>query len=213
MRYLLILALLVVASVVHADPFVGQSVVFKEDSTHSYLGVVVDVIDSDEVDLVLFGHDTLWYAQSVVYTTGGTPVLYLDDITRGSGNGQWLENPAAGSLITTTSTPSLTLNGSGVQFSTTRDAELSMSVSFSLPLSLAAGATGTVHLLCDSGSTPTTEVETLSRGNTGGLLTTDTSTLLLHYRVHAADYCRVTTTQDVGSPTFSIVRQRLQLID
>lgn len=81
-----------------------------------------------------------------------------------------------------------------------------------LPLSLLAGAAGTVHLLCDAASTPTTEVETVTRGNTGGLATTDTSTLAVRYRIPAAFYCRVTTTNDVGTPTFALARQVKQVL-
>jgi hypothetical protein len=198
---------------VGADPVRGQSVIYKNDSTHSYPAIVVGVVDSDEADLAVLADGTLWYALGNTYTAEGTPVLYIADVQRGSGNGQWLENDAFGSRISSQSNPSLSLNGVSVQMDATKDAELTMSVTVALPLSLVAGATGTVHLFCDASSTPTTEVVTLQRGNTGGLVTTDTATLQLHHRVRGGDYCKVTTTADVGSPTFSIVRQLRQVID
>jgi hypothetical protein len=114
--------------------------------------------------------------------------------------------------VTSSSTPSFSVGGSAIQLDSSHDVELTLSVSISLPLSVIAGATGTVHLFCDSSSTPSTEVETVTRGNTGGMLTTDTVTLPVIYRVPAGYYCKITGTQDVGSPTFGVVRQRAQIL-
>ena len=211
---LLALVLLLSSTATAATPYIGESVIYTDDS-HSYVAIVSNIIDSDEVDLIVLADDTFWSPGSTTLTAEAAPVWYIGDVVRGSGDGQWLENPAmyVGSKITGDSAGSISLNGGGARLSTTRDVELTVSVQVALPLTVLAGAQGTVHLFCDANSTPTTEVVTLTRGNTGGILTTDTSTLLLRYRVATNDYCSVTTSADVGSPTFSIIRQRVQVVD
>lgn len=216
-RMILMLVLVVVGWVgsVSAAPFVGQVVTYKEDSTHSYLATVTHVIDADEADLLLVGYGTLWYAQTVTYTTGGSPVVYLEDVTRGPGNDQWLESTDVyvGSRVTAQSSPSLTLNGGGTQFSTTEDTEYSVTVRIDLTTSLVAGMGGTVHLLCDGNATPTTEISTLQFAHGLGLAQTASFTGTLRWRTAIGEFCRVTTTNDTGTPTFTLVRQRLQILD
>lgn len=231
-KTLLTLCLLLAASsTALAAPVLGQSVIYRYDSTHSYGAIVSRVYLDGTADLVILAKYpwSFGFGNSSMYTW---PSTYLEGVTEGTSDNRWAVNPdvsvegptgatgatgAAGStgpgaLVTATSTPSFALGGSAIQPDSTHDANLIFSLTISLPLSVLAGATGTVHLLCDSSSTPTTEVATLQRGNTGGLLTTDTATLALTYRVPAAHYCKLTTTQDVGSPTFAIVRQKQQTL-
>ena len=218
MRTLALLVLLGLTATATASPVVGQSVIYRYDSTHSYAAVVAYVEGDGSADLVILNGNaySFGFGPSSWYTY---PSTYLAGVTEGAGDNRWSANPniglgatGPGALVSSTGTPSFSLNGSAVQLDAAHDTELTVSVSISLPLSLVAGATGTVHLICDSSSTPTTEVETLQRANAGGLATTDTSTLALLYRVPAAHYCKITTTQDVGSPTFAIVRQVKQTL-
>jgi hypothetical protein len=119
-----------------------------------------------------------------------------------------------GALVSGTSTPSLALNGSAVQFSTTADTEYTASIKITTTLSLSGGAAGHVDLLCDSSSTPSTIVQTIQSESTGtltvGLNLQSSNTLVLRYRVPVAHRCRLTSTNDTGTPTYSIVRQVLQ---
>lgn len=120
----------------------------------------------------------------------------------------------AGALVISSSTPSLTLNGSAVQFDATHDTELAISVKISTSLSLSGGSAGHVDLLCDTSTTPTTVVQTVSSESTGtltvGLNLVSSNTLVMRHRVPAGQRCRLATTNDTGTPTVSIVRQLLQ---
>lgn len=194
-----------------AAPFVGQSVIYREDSTHTYVGQVTGVVDSDEVDVVVMANGTIWSPDGLTLTAEASPAWYISDVTRGSGDGQWLENPF--SRVVVQSTPSLTLNGSGVQLNTAADTEYTATVKIDLTTTLIAGMGGTVHLLCDANSTPTTEVAMLAFSHGLGVAQSASLTGTLGWRAVMGDYCRVTTTSDVGSPTFTLVRQRAQTLD
>lgn len=121
-----------------------------------------------------------------------------------------------GSLVISQSTPALALNGSAVQFSTTADTEYSISVKIGTTLSLTGGAAGTVDLLCDATATPSTIVQTISSESTGtltiGLNLVASNTMVMRWRVPAAGRCRLVTTNNAGTPTFTIVRQVLQTL-
>jgi hypothetical protein len=73
-----------------------------------------------------------------------------------------------------------------------------------------------VDLVCDATTTPTTIVETVQSESTGtltvGLNLQSSNTLVLHWRVPAAHRCKLTTTNDTGTPTYSIARQVLQTL-
>lgn len=119
-----------------------------------------------------------------------------------------------GALISGSSTPTMTLNGAAVQFSTSVDTEYTASVKITTTLSLSGGAAGHVDLLCDSSSTPSTIVQTIQSESTGtltiGLNLQSSNTLVMRVRVPVAHRCRLATTNDTGTPTYSIVRQVLQ---
>lgn len=121
-----------------------------------------------------------------------------------------------GSLVVSQSTPTLTLNGSAVQFSTTADTEYSISVKIGTTLSLTGGAAGTVDLLCDATATPSTIVQTISSESTGaltiGLNLVASNTMVMRWRVPVSGRCRLVTTNNTGTPTFTIVRQVLQTL-
>lgn len=245
-----ILALVILAAIAGssaAAPVVGQSIIYRYDSTHHYVGIISSIVGDGSYGLVLLDPDdyvtgwTFGPNSQAAYATLAIYGVWEDDTD--TTNNRWRPNPdigvgeqgpagatgptgatgsagstgatgatGPGALVTSTSALSMSIGGAAVQMDSTHDTNLTLSVSISLPLSVLAGATGTVHLWCDSSSTPTSEVETVSRGNTGGLLTTDTATLSMVYRVPAAHYCKVTATQDVGSPTFGIARQIKQVL-
>lgn len=83
-------------------------------------------------------------------------------------------------------------------------------------LSVTGGAAGHVDLVCDSSSSPTTIVETVSAELTGtlaiGLNLTASTTQVLRWRVPAAHYCKLSTTNDTGTPTYSVIRQVAQTL-
>lgn len=122
----------------------------------------------------------------------------------------------AGSVVTSSSTPTLTIGGAAVQFDSTHDTIYTASIKITTTLSLTGGAAGHVDLLCDSATTPTTIVETIQSESTGtltiGVNLQTSDTLVIHWRVKAADRCRVVSTNDTGTPTYSIVRQVLQTL-
>jgi hypothetical protein len=239
--FLVIAIICVMFGAAMADGVVGQSVLYRYNSSHTYPAILT--ADNGDTTWHLVALDTDGYATGFPMGAGsqaGYATIAVDSAAEddtGTNDNRWRPNPSIGlgeqgptgatgatgstgatgatgpgALVSSSGTTSFSLNGSAIQLDATHDVELTMSISFSLPLSLVAGATGTVHLFCDSSSNPATEVETVSRGNAGGLLTTDTSTLPVVYRVKAADFCKVTSTQDVGSPTFSIVRQGKQVL-
>lgn len=121
-----------------------------------------------------------------------------------------------GGLVLSSSAGTLSLNGSAVQFDSSHDTIYTLSVKISTSLSLTGGSAGHVDLICDSSATPTTIVETISSESTGsltiGLNLVSSNTLVMHWRVSAGDRCRATTTNDTGTPTFTLVRQRLQIL-
>jgi len=121
-----------------------------------------------------------------------------------------------GALVTGSSSPSFSLNGSAIQLDASHDTELYVTVSITAALTVSGGAGGSVHLLCDSSSSPSTEVETAAVSNTGtltiGLAQTVASTIPMVFRVPASHYCKLTTTNDTGTPSFSLVRQRVQTL-
>lgn len=215
-----VLLLLGLALPAAADPVVGQSVLYRYDSTHVYAGLVTGVDSTTEADLMLFagGTSSLWLG---TYTGEGTPSVYVFDVAIGSGNGQWLANPAmpvpSPSRVSAQSTPTLTLNGSAVQFSTIKDTIYTVSVKISTVLSLTGGSAGHVDLVCDATTTPTVIVGTVSSESTGsltiGLNLVASNTLTMSWRVPVGHRCKLPTTNDTGTPTFTLVRQLLQILD
>lgn len=117
----------------------------------------------------------------------------------------------AGALVTSTGTPSFAIGGAAIQLDATHDTQVSLSLSVAATLSLTGGAQATGHLFCDASSSPTFEVITQPGGNTGtltvGLSLTQTTGILLVYRVPAGHFCKVTVTNDSGSPTVTLIRQ------
>jgi hypothetical protein len=264
------LLLAVLTSTALAAPVVGQSVIYRKDSTHSFAAIVTYVHGDSTADLAILNGDSysFGFGPSSWYTW---PATYLDGVTEGSGDNRWAVNPniglgatgptgatgpqgptgatgstgatgatgsqgiqgaqgptgatgsigatgatGPGALVTSTSTPSFTLNGAGIQPDATHDVLLSFSVKIATTLSLTTGTAGHVDLLCDSASTPTTVVETVSGESTGtltvGLNLVASNTLVLHYRVPAAHYCRLVTANDTGTPTFTLSRQVKQIL-
>jgi len=217
-RLLILLALdlgLLVATMcaAYADPWVGQPVVYRYNSTHIYTAVVVNVIDSTDCDLVVFSNGSTWF-NSVSASVPAQLVSYVAQGSSGDDN-RWSWNPATyvGSFVTSQDSPGLSLNGSAVQLHASKDTELHLTVRIDLTITVIAGMGGSVHLFCDSSSTPTTEVDTAQLAHGLGVATTASLTASLRWRPPRGHYCKVTTTSDTGSPTFTLVRQFLQTFD
>jgi hypothetical protein len=216
-------------------------VIYHYDGSHDYPAVITHTYpsDSDACSLVIFSWVTSSFpmGQSSLYSA---PATFLDGVYAGSGSNRWEVNPAGagptgatgaagstgatgatgatgpGALVTSSSTPSFALNGSAIQLDTSHDTELYLVVKIDAALTISGGAGGTVHLLCDSSSTPATEVATAAVSNTGtltiGLALTVSETIPIMFRVPAAHFCKATTTNDTGSPSFTLVRQRAQVL-
>lgn len=205
-----LLSILAVASLVGTaagDPYLGQSVVYKVDNSHSFVATVVNVIDSDEVDIAISGWGTLWTVGGTVYTTEATPVLYVHDVVQGSGNGQWTENgtvgaPGAGFGTLVTSSPSRSLNSTFTP-SNTKVMNVSYSVSVAGGLTLSGGVDGYVSLRING-----TERARCGGGQTGsvvvGVAITQPLRCQLTWFLNPADTVNLTTVNVVGSPSYAI---------
>lgn len=121
-----------------------------------------------------------------------------------------------GSLVTGSSTPTLTIGGTAVQFDATHDTIYTVSVKITTSISLTGGAAGHVDLVCDATTTPTAIVETVQSESTGtltvGLALQTSNTLVMQWRAPAGHRCKLVSTNDTGTPTYSITRQTLQTL-
>lgn len=253
MRTLLttIAIILGLSTTAHASGVVGQSVIYRYDSTHhypalithdygdgSYTLVVLDPDDymtnwtfgpnsqaafaaiaiagvyQDESDVT----DNRWKANSSigVGATGPQGNMGSTGATGAPGSGGSVGATGPGALVTGSSTPSLTLNGSAAQFDSTHDTEYIATVKISTSISLTGGQAGHVDLVCDANTSPTTVVETASQESAGaltvGLSLVTSSTHVLRWRVPAGHRCKLASANDTGTPTFTLVRQLLQTL-
>lgn len=213
-----------------ADPVVGQGVIFRYDSTHIYPAIITKIVSGTNVNLVaLSAINSVWY-------TGGPDGSVVAAIPFGNvameedTDYRWwpnenvpVEGPqgpqgatGASSNIASISTPSLTLNGGAVQFSSTNETIYTVSVSIGGTINLTTSFDGDISLLCDSNTTPSTVVGVVGNSSVGtvvvGLNETRTAKYTLSWRLQAGHRCRLTTTTNAGSPSYSIVSQRLQTL-
>lgn len=263
---LIVLALAALTATAQAStPVVGQSVIYRYDSTHSYAAVVSRVYVDETTDLIVLAHvgDLFGFgpnSQAAFATIGVTGVAEGSGDNRWSVNGsvgaqgpagptgpqgpqgvqgiQGIQGPTgsagptgatgltgatgntgpagAGSLVVSQSTPTLTIGGAAVQFSSVADTIYTVSIKIITTLSLSGGAAGHVDVLCDSNTTPSTVMATVQSESTGtltiGLNLQSSNTLVASVRVKAGDRCRLASTNDVGTPTYSIARQVLQVL-
>lgn len=247
-----------------ATPYVGQNVVFRYDSTHSYPAIITQVNHDNVCNIAVFsrmdintwidGHDSVtvpvqvfrnidmeastdyrWVAipelvgptgpEGPTGSTGAQGVQGAQGI-QGSTGGTGATGPTGstgsqgpsgpGSNVSGVSTPALTVGGSAVQFNTTHDTEYYLTVDVSGSITLTGGFDGRVNILCDSSSTPTTFIAALGTKGSGSLVIGVSlgqgNYLFGHIRVATGDYCRLTSTTVTGSPTFTIIGQRLQVL-
>lgn len=256
MRGFVILTVLaaLAGSAAATTPVVGQSVIYRYDSTHSYSAIVTAVWGEGEADLVVFNAYTNGYVFNFgLFSRYDWPATYLADINEGSGSNRWSVNaniglgatgPAGatgstgatgsagstgstgavgstgatglGALVTSTSSPALTIGGSSAQFDATHDVEYTAVVKISVAMTLMTGAAGHVDLVCDASNPPTTIRDTASTELSGtlviGATLTHSNTQSLVWRVAAGDRCKLTSTNDVGTPTYTLVRQFAQVL-
>lgn len=226
-----LLFLLSLFSSSYADPVVGQGVIFRYDSTHIYPAIVTKIVSGSTVNLVaLSAINSVWY-------TGGpdgsvVAAIAFGSVQQGSDTDdyRWYPNPnvpvegptgptgatGAASTVASQSTPTLTLNGSAVQFSTTNETIYTVNVYIGGTITLGGGYDGAINLLCDTNTTPSTMVATVSNISTGtvvvGISLNSGGTYSMQWRVPAGQRCRLTTTTTAGSPSFSINSQKLQTL-
>lgn len=253
----ILIVLLALVGTAAATPVIGQSVIYRYNSSNSYSSVVAGDNGDGSFNLVVFTFGTPNYVMPVgLNSQQALAAVYVTGAAEGNGDGQFHVNPniglgatgpqgatgaqgpigttgstgttgatgstgpqgaiGPGALVTSSSTPSLTLNGSAVQFDATHDVEYTAVVKITTTLTLTAGMAGHVDLVCDSATNPTTVVQTVSNENTGtltiGLALQTSNTLILRFRVPAAHRCKLVTGNDTGTPTFSLVRQGLQTL-
>lgn len=216
-----------------ADPVVGQGVIFRYDSTHIYPAIITKIVSGNTVNLVaLSAINSVWYSGgpdgSVVAAIPFASVQMEEDtdyrwwpnenVPVEGPQGPQGETGATGasSNIASISTPSLTLNGSGVQFSSTNETIYTVSVSISGTVNLTTSFDGDISLLCDANTTPSTVVGVVGNSSTGtvvlGLNETRGAKYTMSWRLSAGHRCRLTTTTNAGTPSFSIISQRLQTL-
>jgi hypothetical protein len=237
----LTLPLLIAAVALAAPPQVGQIVTIKTQASPDRFSpaLVTKVISGDTVNVVaLLEANDDWPAPS--YASPSHPAWLYINVAKGTGVGEWQENTAGvgpqgptgatgatgstgatgatgpGAVVLSQSTPTLTIGGSAVQFSTTNDTIYTASIKILTTLSLSGGAAGHVDLLCDATATPSTIVQTVQSESTGtltiGLNLQASNTLVVSWRVPAGHRCRLVSTNDTGTPTYTLPRQLLQTL-
>lgn len=247
-----------VASHASASCVIGQPVIYRLDSTHSYAGYIVSEGSDDSCNLVILSKVSEYWPGS----SPGTNEPYakgIPGVALGTSDNRYQLNPAGtgpqgatgstgaigstgptgatgatgaqgiqgiqgtqgttgpGSNISSTSTPTLALNGSAVQFSTTNDVEYSVAIDISGSVSISGGYDGDVTLLCDANTNPSTVVQgPLGNRQTGtvvvGVALTVGGTVQIRHRVPVGQRCKLTTTNNTGTPTYSIRRQLAQVL-
>lgn len=257
-----VLFLLTIYTSATASPFVGEPVIFRWDSTHSYAAVITKIVSGNTVQLVALSRvDGNWVDSGPDDTVNGMPARVYTSVSMGTGDYQWqpntsalLEGPAGpqgpigatgatgptgatgatgaqgiqgiqgqigetgpqgpagpGSNVSGTFTPTLTLNGSAVQFDTAHDVEYYLTGDINGNVSVGNAFDGRINVLCDSSATPTTLVTSIGAKGGGtivvGLNLSQGSYLQARVRVRAGDRCRLTTTSTTGAPNFAIVAQ------
>lgn len=212
-----------------STPVVGQSVLYHAPTGGvTYVAIVAGVWGPGEADLIILnsywiGGLSFGFGLSSRYDW---PTTYLTDVSEGTTANRWESNPAIGlgqtgatgpgALVTSTSSPTLALGGAAVQFSNSHDVEYTVVVKIAVAITLTTGAAGHVDLVCDSSGTPTTIRDTASTELTGTLVVganlVHSSTQTLRWRVPVADSCKLTSTNDTGTPTYTLVRQFAQVL-
>lgn len=232
----------IVAPARASTPVVGQSVIYHADSTHDYAAVVTGVWGAGEADLVVLASYLQGYSFGFGLSSRyDWPATYLADVIEGSGSNRWALNPGIGlgatgatgaagatgsagatgatgpgALVTSTTAGSLTIGGAAAQLDATHDVEYSATIKISATLTLTAGAAGHVDLICDSSSSPTTIRDTAQLELTGTLVVganlVSSGTRQMRWRASPADYCRLASTNDLGTPTYTLLRQWVQVL-
>lgn len=234
-----------------ASGVVGQSVIYRYDSTHHYPALITHdygdgsytlvVLDPDDymtnwtfgpnsqaafAAIAIAGvyqdesdaTDNRWKANSSigVGATGPQGNMGSTGATGAPGSGGSVGATGPGALVTGSSTPSLTLNGSAAQFDSTHDTLYRATVKITGSITLTTGAAGHIDLICDVNASPTVVVDTAQLELTGTLVVganlVSSHTQSLTWRVPAGHRCKLASANDTGTPTFTLVRQLLQTL-
>lgn len=270
MRIILTLALLFVPVSSVAAPVIGQSIIYRYDSTHSYAAMIVGPSDGGTWNIVVFTQGSYLYTFPFgLVSQQALASVYLDGRAEGSGDGQWQVNPSIGlgatgptgptgptgstgatgptgstgptgatgiqgasgptgatgsvgstgatgsaglgSLVSSTSTPTLTIGGAAVQFDSSHDVEYSATVQITGSVSLTGSSDAVVTLFCDSNTTPTTFADATRNGMS---MTLGVSVAVapsaygtVRTRVPAGHRCRLVSSGVASGTTASIIGQ------
>lgn len=246
-----VVVLIGLARISAASGVVGQSVIYRCDSSHYYPAIITHDYGDGSYTLVVLDIDnylTSWTfgpnSQAALPTIA---IVGIEEDATDTTDNRWRANPSIGlgatgatgpqgaqgntgstgatgatgstgpgALVTAQSSPSLTLNGSAVQFDTAHDTLYRATVKITDAITLTAGAAGHVDLICDVNVSPATVVDTAQFELTGTLVVganlVSSHTQSLTWRVPAGHRCKLTSTNDTGTPTYTLVRQLLQTL-
>lgn len=192
-------------------PLLGQQAIYRLESSRFVHGVVSKIISGNTVQLVCHNDGLEW--------GGGDPSVFgtkiFDNVDLGFEIGEWqpstlIDDMIAGCLLIPGSSSSIPLAANTPrQPNTTRPVIVTIVGSWSWNLVAIGTQTGSLTLISDSSSTPTTAIysPSWSRGIGVGLTVNDTGTMpiFLSYIVPPEDFYKVTVT---GGATF-VVREQI----
>jgi hypothetical protein len=193
----------------------GQPVIYRDTSTEYHPGFVAGNIVSAgaSADIVAFTNGDNWSGGQ----TRDSWAIPQWGCNQGSAVGEWLPvtvSPFAPQpALTDAFTPANNSRTLGTVFqpSATRPTLVVFSVRVVSAITLTTGAAGRVELLSDSSATPTTVRARVAGGITGALVVgaslTDTAEGTLTWLVPAGDYVKLASTNETGTPTYSITAQ------
>lgn len=231
-----------------ASGVVGQSVIYRCDSTHYYPAIITHDYGDGSYTLVVLDIDNYiagWtFGPNSQAAFAAIAIVGINEDATDTTDNRWRANPSIGlgaqgaqgntgatgatgatggvgatgpgALVTAQSSPALTINGSAVQFDTAHDTLYRATVKISDTITLTTGAAGHVDLICDVNASPTTVVDTAQLELTGTLVVganlVSSHTQSMTWRVPAGHRCKLTSTNDTGTPTYTLVRQLLQTL-
>ena len=187
--------------------YLGQPVIFRDTSTEFHAGVVGGNISGGNADIVAFTNGNQW--------SGGQDhnsfIIPQWGAAMGSGVGEWL--PLQMAALNDTFTPASNSRTLGTTFqpSSTRPTLVIFSVRVVSQITISGGQAGRIELQSDASNPPSTVRGRVAGGITGtavvGLTLNDTAEGTMVYLVPAGHFARLQSTNETGTPTYSITAQ------
>lgn len=196
----------------------GQPIIYRTSSTGYHYGFIAGNITNggDTADVLVHVNGNQWEDTG---NTIMTTAIFHPAVDFGPGVGEWALNsdlPPAPPSLDEYLSPSAPENNSrslnsAFQPSSTRPVLVSYSVRVVSGISLSGGASGRVELLSDASNPPTTSRGRVAGGVTGtvvvGLSISDTAEGTLTYLVPAGHFVKLGTTNETGTPTYTLTQQ------